>query len=562
MAAKKDFNIGDLVWAKMKCFPFWPAKIVEPPSDTKSTPKKARRYVFFFGSQNYAWIQDENIVHHSEEMLQSTSNKKKSTLLKLAIKQITEDAPKQAKSLLKEKESPEKSPEASTSGTQNKIAKVQRKKVKTESQKVRKKVVPKRRDMDESEYERTSPPQKLSERPAEDFSDLINNTPPNLNYKRIAVIRPLEEHPPTTTPTPSPPSTPSPSSTPSTPSPPPTTTSTSTTTITQSSSSRIRSRGYFELLPLPIVDIYVPNESVRAKNVIPSSKEIGFIGLGMMGQRLVKNLLMCNHKVTVWNRTPEKCVPFTKIGAEIAQTPSDVVEKCDIIICCVSGPYASKCLVFGNCGILSGLDRSPPGSKSYVEMTTLDPTTSIDIAEAISRKGGRYLEAPISGSRKMAEDGNLLILSAGDKEVFLSCESVFFTLSKNAYYLSSDIGSGSKMNLIVSMLMGVSSAALAESMAFVESCNLSQINFMEIIELGPICSPHLLEKGQAIMSRSFDTNNTLKYQQRDISLALNLDNDRGQPMSVTTAANEVFKRARLRNYSDHDVSAVFLGAEY
>ncbi|KAF8791062.1 putative oxidoreductase GLYR1 like protein [Argiope bruennichi] len=534
MAAKKDFNIGDLVWAKMKCFPFWPAKIVEPPTDKKSTPKKARHYVFFFGSKNYAWIQDENIVHHSEEMLQSTSSRKKSTLLKLAIKQITEDAPKQTKLLVKQKKSPEKSPEASTSGTQNKIAKVQRKEGKTESQKVRKKVVPKRRAMDESEYERTSPPQKLSERPAEDFSDLINNTPPNLNYKRIAVIRPLEEH-----------------------TPPPT-----TAAAPPHTSSGITSRGYYELLPLPTFDLSAPSPTVVSRRVIPSDKEIGFIGLGMMGQRLVKNLLTCRHKVTVWNRTPEKCMPFTKIGAQLAQTPSDVVEKCDIIICCVSGPEASKSLVFGNCGILSGLDKSPPGSKSYVEMTTLDPTTSLDIAEAISRKGGRYLEAPFNGSRENAEDGNLLIMSAGDKEVFVSCESCFFTLAKNAYYLGDEVGTGSKMNLILRMFMGVSSAGLAESMALVQHCKLSQINFMEIIELGPVSSSLLLEKGQAIMSRCFQTNNTLKYQQRDITLALALDNGHGQPMSVTTAANEVFKRAKRQKYSDHDVSAVYMGVEY
>ncbi|XP_055946540.1 cytokine-like nuclear factor N-PAC isoform X1 [Argiope bruennichi] len=535
MVAKKDFDIGDLVWAKMKCFPFWPAKIAKPPTDAKSsTPKKAQHYVFFFGSENYAWIQDENIVYHSEEMLQS-ANKKKSTLLKLAIKQITEEAPKKAKSLVKEKESLKKSPEASTSGTEKKVAKVQRMKMKTESPKVRKKVAPKRRVMDESPNRR-SPPLQFSERPTEDYSQSINNAPPNVNHNRIAIIRPLDEQQ-------------------HRPRPPPSSTTTHT-------SSAITRRDYFELQPGPTLDLSEPSEAIKAKNVRPSDKKIGFIGLGMMGQRLVKNLLTSNHKVTIWNRTPEKCVEFAKVGAVIAQTPGDVVEKCDIIFCCVSGPEASKSLVFGNCGILSGLERSSPGSKGYVEMTTMDPTTSIEIAEAITHKGGRYLEAPISGSRKMAEDGTLLILGAGDRELFTYCESCFFALSKNAYYLSCDVGSGSKMNLILSMLVGVSHAALAEAMALVERSGLSQTNFLEILELSPLNSPLLTDKGQAMLSRLFTTNSSLKYQQKDLNLALSLGNSVSQPMLITAAANELFKHAKLLRYSDHDVSAVYLGAKY
>ncbi|XP_055930133.1 cytokine-like nuclear factor N-PAC [Argiope bruennichi] len=564
MAAKKDWNIGDLVWAKMKGFPFWPAKIVEPPTDRKSSPKKSRHYVFFFGSLNYAWIHDENIVRHSEEMLPSTSSKKKSTLLKLAIKQIIEESPKQAKSLVKENKYTEKSsevltsrtekeiakvqrkkvkterqeqfieeaptqakslvkenesPEVLTSGIEKKMAKVQRKKVKTESQEVCKRILPKRHCKDKSEYERTSPPQKLTKSLTEDFSELINNTSPNLSYKHTAVIRPLDEYP----------------------------------------SSGITSS---EFQPFPTFDLHEPNEAIKAKNVIPSHKKIGFIGLGMMGQRLVKNLLTSNHKVTVWNRTPEKCVEFAKVGAELAQTPSDVVESCDIIFCCVSGPEASKSVVFGKCGILSGLEKSPPGSKRYVEMTTLDPTTSINIGEAINIAGGRYLEAPFSGSRESVEDGSLLILCAGEKKVFYSSYSCLATFSKNIYNLGNDVGTASKMNLILSTFLGVSYVALAEAMALVEHCNLSQVDFVAIMRLRQICSPLLKEKGEAIISRNFKTNNSLKYQERDITLALTLDNDCGQPISVTTAANEVFQRAKLRNYSDHDVSAVYMGTKY
>ncbi|KAF8785229.1 cytokine-like nuclear factor N-PAC [Argiope bruennichi] len=466
MVAKKYFDIGDLVWAKMKSFPFWPAKIVKPPADTKSSAlKKARHYVFFFGSENYAWILDQNIVQHSEEMLQAASSKKNSNSLKLAIKQITEEAPQKAKLLVKEKESPE----VSTSGTKRKTAKVQRMKQKTERPRVRKKVVLKRCIMDE-----------------------------NAN-KRIS-------------------------------------------TVTEND--------YIEPQLGPIIHLHEPNEAARAKNVRPSNKKIGFIGLGMMGQRLVKNLLTTNHKVTVWNRSLEKCIDFAQAGVVLAESPCDMVRICDIIFCCVSDSKASKNVVFGKHGILSGLERSPHGSKGYVEMTTMDPTTSTEIAEAITHKGGRYLEATINGTLEKAEDRAMLILSVGDRKLFSNCESCFFAFSHNVYHLSCDVGSGSKMKLILSMLIGILQAAFAEAMALVKRCNLNQVNFMEILEHGHLYSRFIEEKGRVLLSGSFPTDNSLEHLQKDLELALSLGTDYKQPMLVTTAANEVFKCANSLLYSD------------
>ncbi|XP_055926164.1 cytokine-like nuclear factor N-PAC [Argiope bruennichi] len=491
MATKKYFEIGDLVWAKTQSFPFWPARIVKPPTDAKSSaPEMERHYIFFFGIENCTWIQDENIVHHSEEMVQAAAfneensnslelaikqiteeapkeakllvkeqaaafNEENSNSLELAIKQITEEAPKEAKLLVKEKESPE----VSTSGTKKKTAKVERRKRKTESSGVRKKAANKR----------------ISTVTKQDFIE------PQLD---------------------------------------------------------------------PIINLWEFNEAVRAKNVIPSNKKIGFIGLGMMGQRLVKNLLTTNHQVTVWNRTLEKCIDFVRAGAALAQSPCDIVRKCDIIFCCVSDSEASKAVVFGHQGILLGLDRSPPGSKGYVEMTTMDPTTSIEIGGVITHKGGRYLEAPINGSWKTAENGNLIILSAGDRQLFRNCKSCFTTFSKISRHLSFDVGCASKMNLINSMLIGTAQAAFAEAMALVRCCNLSQDIYLQILKHGPLNSRFIREKGSALLAGDFSPNISLKYQQKDLHLALSLGNDCGQPMSVTATANQVFQRAKLHDFTD------------
>ncbi|KAF8785508.1 cytokine-like nuclear factor N-PAC [Argiope bruennichi] len=466
MAAKKHFNVGDLIWAKMKGFPFWPGRIAKPPTDARSSaPKKTRHYVFFFGSENHAWIKDQNIVHHSEEMLQSASTKKKSNSLKLAIKQITKEAPKNAKLLVKAKKSLKKSREVSASGTEKKIAKykkkVQRMKVKTESPKVRKKVLSKRR-----------------------------------------VI-----------------------------------------------SSRFTRR---ELQPGPTRNLHEPR---------PSDKKIGFIGLGKMGKTLVKHLLTSNHMVTIYDTTFNNCRDFIQFGVTIALTPDDVVQMCDIIFCCVSDSEAVKRVVFGNDGILSGLERSPPGSKGYVEMTTMDSTTSIEIAEAITSKGGRYLQATLCGTTTMAENGSLLILSAGDQQVFIDCNTCFCSFSGIARLLSYDVGCLSKINIINNMLIGISHVALAECLTFVERCNLNPDLFMDIVENSQLGSPLLAHIGESLLSRAFPNDTSaVKRQQKDLQLALSLDTNGELKMFVTAMANELFKRAKRDHYSD--VYDVYTMANY
>lgn len=135
------------------------------------------------------------------------------------------------------------------------------------------------------------------------------------------------------------------------------------------------------------------SSTLKMKNINPSALKFGFLGLGIMGSGIVKNLINSGHKVVVWNRTFNKCRKFELAGAEVAPTPCDVIDKVDITFSCVADPLAAKEMVFGNCGILSS--EAISDGKGYVEMTGIDDNTSQDIADAIISKGGRYLEAQV-----------------------------------------------------------------------------------------------------------------------------------------------------------------------
>lgn len=219
----------------------------------------------------------------------------------------------------------------------------------------------------------------------------------------------------------------------------------------------------------PEIDMQNVSETLKSKKIEPSPLQFGFLGLGIMGSGIVKNLINSGHKVIVWNRTISKCRKFAEAGAEIAQTPSDVIDRADITFSCVSDPSAAKQMVLGNCGVLSS--NSISEGKGYVEMTSIDAETSNDIADAIQSKGGRYLEAQIQGSKNQAEEGTLIVLAAGDRTLFDECQTCFEAMGKNSFYLG-DVGNASKMNCVLQMIAGVSLATLAEGLSLGKYTNL------------------------------------------------------------------------------------------
>ncbi|GFY57192.1 putative oxidoreductase GLYR1 homolog [Trichonephila inaurata madagascariensis] len=314
-----------------------------------------------------------------------------------------------------------------------------------------------------------------------------------------------------------------------------------------------------EVPPRPSLNLSTPSFPLN-KYIKPTSNKIGFVGLGMMGQRIVKNLLYSGHDVSVWNRTPEKCKQLVDAGAKQFSTPADIVQNCDIIFCCVSGPEASKSIVFENCGILEGLEKCRFGTKGYIEMTSIDPRTSQEIAGAISARGGKYLEAPVTGSLSLAEEGSLLILCAGDFELYRSCETCFFSISENVHYFGYDVGTPSKVNIIHNMLMGVANASLAETMALIDRMDLPKTCFLDAIKLDSVCSPLFSESGQAIVDQNFSSNTSLKYIQKNLHFSLRLGYLCSQPLRLAAAANELYKKSKSHGYSDYDMSAAYLAA--
>ncbi|XP_072464229.1 cytokine-like nuclear factor N-PAC isoform X7 [Notamacropus eugenii] len=281
-------------------------------------------------------------------------------------------------------------------------------------------------------------------------------------------------------------------------------------------------------------------------------KRIGFLGLGLMGSGIVSNLLKMGHTVTVWNRTAEKCDLFIQEGARLGRTPAEVVSTCDITFACVSDPKAAKDLVLGPSGVLQGIR---PG-KCYVDMSTVDADTVTELAQVIVSRGGRFLEAPVSGNQQLSNDGMLVILAAGDRGLYEDCSSCFQAMGKTSFFLG-EVGNAAKMMLIVNMVQGSFMATIAEGLTLAQVTGQSQQTLLDILNQGQLASIFLDQKCQNILQGNFKPDFYLKYIQKDLRLAIALGDSVNHPTPMAAAANEVYKRAKALDQSDNDMSAVY-----
>ncbi|EXC20589.1 Putative oxidoreductase [Morus notabilis] len=279
--------------------------------------------------------------------------------------------------------------------------------------------------------------------------------------------------------------------------------------------------------------------------------EVGFLGLGIMGKAMSLNLLRHGFKVTVWNRSPSKCDELVEYGASTAESPAAVVKKCKYTFAMLSNPVAALSVVFDKDGVLEQISDG----KGYIDMSTVDADTSSKISEAISSKGGYFLEAPVSGSKKPAEDGQLVILAAGEKTLYDEVIPAFDVLGKKSFFLG-QVGNGAKMKLVVNMIMGSMMNAFSEGLVLAERSGLEPGNLLDVLELGAIANPMFKLKGPSMIQSNYSPAFPLKHQQKDMRLALALADEHAVSMPVAAAANEAFKKARSVGLGDLDFSAV------
>lgn len=276
---------------------------------------------------------------------------------------------------------------------------------------------------------------------------------------------------------------------------------------------------------------------------------IGWIGIGNIGTPMVKNLVKAGFNVTVYNRNALKSKQLSEIvKVNIADSPAALVETSDFIISMISDDAAVKEVYNGAQGILS-----VAAGKKFVgiDMSTVSPETTKEIAALCAAKGISYLDAPVSGSIKPAEEAQLVIMVGGDEAAFEKAKPVFTALGKSATYLG-ESGKGNVAKLAINLFLGIITQGLSEAVVFAEKNQLSAADLLPLINGGPLGSGFTKMKTENIVNDNYKPAFALKLLGKDIGLAT----DNGMDTPIGEALSDTIKKAIEKGHGDNDLIGI------
>lgn len=279
--------------------------------------------------------------------------------------------------------------------------------------------------------------------------------------------------------------------------------------------------------------------------------KIGFMGMGIMGQAMAQNLLRHGFPLWVYNRTAARCAILAELGARVASTPRELAEKAEVLIAMVSGPEAVYALLTGERGCARALDAS----KTFVNMGTVSPAFAREFHHVLAPLGAAYIDAPVSGSKKPAEEGALVILAGGDKARIEALGPVFLAMGKVVVYCGG-VGQGSMLKMAVNLLLGTMAQGLAEAASLARCGGLSLDAFFQVLAAGPLACGLFGIKEPMLRKGLYPAQFPLKHMLKDLKSVVDTAYDTGAYAPLAHAALHTFRAAAARGLGDADFAAV------
>ncbi|AEE14687.1 2-hydroxy-3-oxopropionate reductase [Thermodesulfobium narugense DSM 14796] len=278
---------------------------------------------------------------------------------------------------------------------------------------------------------------------------------------------------------------------------------------------------------------------------------IGFIGLGIMGSGMANNLLKSGFNMYVFNRTREKAKELEDNGAKFCSTPKELAEKSDLIFMMLTDVRACRAVSEDKDGFLESLSKG----KVVVNFSTVHPNYSLELREMVKEKEAMFLESPVLGSKIPAQKGELVILSAGDKEAFEICTDAFEKISKKAMYLG-DVPKASYVKVVNNEAFATSLTAYLEGLAFAKKIGLDPEMVFNILNSGALSNPYFEFKVKKVLNDDFETHFSFENMKKDLGYALSVADEFKCYCPTLAAVNEIFKKG-LNKHAKEDMSAVY-----
>jgi len=263
---------------------------------------------------------------------------------------------------------------------------------------------------------------------------------------------------------------------------------------------------------------------------------VGFIGLGIMGRGMARNIANAGFPLFDYNRTASRMAELADVGAKATTSPADVARQCDIIITCVSDTPDVEAVISGPDGVIHGLK---PGAL-VIDMSTISPQATVALAEQIRTHGGSMLDAPVSGGSEGAAKGTLSIMVGGSESDFNRALPVFQAMGKNIVLVGQQ-GAGQTVKLVNQILVVGNALAMSEALLFAQAGGVDLQKALSAVSGGAAGSWMLSNRGPQILNRDWRPGFTIDLQQKDLRLVLAAADDVGVPLPGTALIFQLYR---------------------
>ena len=280
-------------------------------------------------------------------------------------------------------------------------------------------------------------------------------------------------------------------------------------------------------------------------------KRIAFLGLGIMGAPMARRLLDHGLHVTVWNRNAARAAPLVDAGARLAESPAQAASNAEAVIAMLSDVDASRTVWLGPAGALAAMQRGTLA----IDSSTLTVEWMRELGAAAAARGIGFLDAPVTGSKKQAEEGALNFLVGGAAQDVERASSLFSAMGRGQVHVG-PAGSGAMLKLINNFMCGVQVASLAEAIAMAERSGIDVKLAGDVLAAGSPGSPLVKMVVPRMVARDYTPNFLVPLMVKDLTYALDAFAAAGIELADARAARERFKEAAAAGFQDRDIAAV------
>jgi len=279
--------------------------------------------------------------------------------------------------------------------------------------------------------------------------------------------------------------------------------------------------------------------------------KIGFIGLGIMGKPMAGHLMEAGYELTVHNRSQAAVEELVGKGATKASTPKEVAQNSDIVITMLPDSPDVELVALGENGLIEGAHEG----LIFVDMSTIAPSVTTAVGEALAEKGVKSLDAPVSGGDVGAQNATLSIMVGGDEDTFNIVKPLFDIMGKSAI-LCGPLSSGQTVKACNQVLVAVTIAGVSEALTLGAKAGVDPLKIVQVLSGGLARCGVLENRGERMVNGDFDPGFRIRLHYKDLNIVQKTGNDFSVPLPVTSEVFELFKTAMVKDRGELDHSGL------